>query len=168
MEKYYKYIYLVLAIIFLLILRIILIKGSEKINEKEKRFLEDKIIKQPLSYKYAGIIICICSILLISLCFIFAENILATGIATVMVFIPLFLGGILTFLYEKNWKIIISNDSIIYTNILGKKVEYKLKNLKTKFYNSSYRIYKDDKCILKISFIQNNCTILLDAINKNK
>lgn len=72
-------------------------------------------------------------------------------------------------IYIYNWKIIIKQDTFVYTNFWGKSIEYGYENLRVSFHSHKTIIYSRNKKLLKISvYVKNYDRLSNLIINKSK
>lgn len=81
-----------------------------------------------------------------------------------IVCIPLIIGMIILTVYLAKFKVIVKEDSFIYKNLFKRTKTYYYDNIYSTFIGSSYHCYQNDKLIVKISSLQDNCDLLHKCI----
>lgn len=69
-------------------------------------------------------------------------------------------------IFQINWKIEIMKESFVFQNTFGRKKVYKFSEVEVKELSRCTRFYRNGKHIVGISFLQDNCDALENAIYK--
>lgn len=141
---------------------------ASKLLKREPQNNDKHVIVWPKSYLY---IMIACSVgfalmyLFILLLMIFApERIVDYDQYSILqfslIFIPILIAMIILTLYLAKFKVIVKKDCFIYKNLFKRTNTYYYDNIYSTFIGSSYHCYQNDKLIVKISSLQDNCDLL--------
>lgn len=155
-----KYIIPISLFVIFSALNIILKKKKVSFNKKNDNC--NNIIRQPKLYAIVGIggLMIFTS----GAAYAFVDNAWPYAIIILLI-VPLYLFFVLL---RINWKIEIFADEFEYTNLWRKKRKYKFQEVKVKQLSRSTRIYKNEKHLVGISYLQDNWSALETAIYRYK
>ena len=148
----------------------ILIK-TKKIEVESK---DANTIKQPTAYLWAGILTVTIGLALSLLALFMPDDMIANYDETeywvrYILFAIFFVISILCssfIFFQLNWRIEIREDEFEYRNLFRRKKVYKYSEVEVKELSRCTRFYRNGKHIVGISFLQDNCDALENAIYK--
>ena len=159
----------ILTVIVLFILKILI-----KTKKIEVQCKDRNIIKQPIAYLWAGVLTVTIGIAISLLALFMPDEMIANYDETeywvryilfaVFFAISIFCSGFI--FLQLNWRIEIREDEFEYRNLFRRKKVYKFSEVEVKELSRCTRFYRDGKHIVGISFLQDNCDALENAIYK--
>ena len=159
----------ILTVIVLFIFKILI--KTKKIEVESK---DANTIKQPTSYLWAGILTVTIGLALSLLALFMPDDMIANYDETeywvrYILFAIFFVISILCssfIFFQLNWRIEIREDEFEYRNLFRRKKVYKYSEVEVKELSRCTRFYRNGKHIVGISFLQDNCDALENAIYK--
>ena len=141
-----------------------------------KKKTEDHLIFQPKLYFWVGLLFAVITFavtVFITLAVIFPvefhlrdpENftwLIYPAFGFLIVF------GILMAMYGANWKVTICDDCFIYRNIFRIRRKYYFEDVTVKMKSARWDFFQGERKVLSISYLQDNCDALSDAIKTYK